>query len=332
MKNLLLAAVFLMAGTTAFAKKVQFNVDMTGQTVSTNGLHVTGDFQTAAGYSGGNFDPATTSMVRQGATQIYSVTVSIPAFAAYQYKFVNGDQLYDAEFVPAESRVDPTINDNRWIYADSLGPDTLKIPAIMYGANAPSGLYLLRFKVDLRSNQPTAAIGAHVAGSFQGTANPATVRLYSFSDSVYQYITYVTAGTYSYKYYSGNTAGTSETVPAACATGSNRSIAVSADIVLSAVCFSSCSACNATGVAVLNNTAGVTVAPNPVQDYTLITFKDQNNSHNLTLTDVSGRTVYNVTTHATSQRIERNGLPSGIYFLRIATAAGTLLNAKLSFQ
>jgi len=52
MKKLLLATAALAMFTGAFAKKVKFQVDMTGQTVSANGVHVAGNFQAAAGASG----------------------------------------------------------------------------------------------------------------------------------------------------------------------------------------------------------------------------------------------------------------------------------------
>lgn len=332
MKKILLAATALLLSTGAFAKKVKFSVDMTGQAIAANGLHIEGDFQTAAGYTGGDHNSGSTSLTQEGATNIWSVTVNIPAFKAYEFKYINGNQFYDAEFVPQESRVN-TINDYRWIYVDSLGNDTMKLAAIQYGLNAPANLNLVRFRVDLRNALPAAATGAHVAGAFQGS-NPATTRLYSFADSVYEYIAYVTAGTYAYKYYSGNTSATAETVPAACAANGNRNVAVTGDIVLNTVCFSSCSACVSTAVhgptAAASSTA--VIAPNPVQDYLLINFNDGAAAHDVSLTDMTGRTVRRIQQlSAPSLRIDRGSLPAGIYTLSISTD-GQVANTKISLQ
>ena len=67
-------------------RNVTFQVDMTGQTVSANGVHIAGDFQSAAG-APGNWDPAATALTQVGTTNIYEVQVSIPD-GIYQFKFI----------------------------------------------------------------------------------------------------------------------------------------------------------------------------------------------------------------------------------------------------
>src|SRR5437868_4873019 len=91
----LVAALFL--STTVFAKKVKFAVDMTGDTINVTGMHIGGDFQTAAGFAGGDWMPNTTPLTQEGVTDIWSIVVDIPAFQKYEYKILNGDQWYDAE-------------------------------------------------------------------------------------------------------------------------------------------------------------------------------------------------------------------------------------------
>ena len=117
----LLLSIFAM---NVSAKKVKFAVDMTGQIINTTGIHISGDFQTIAGFPGGDWASNTTPLTQEGTTDIYSIVVDIPAFAKYEYKFLNGDQFYEAEFVPVESRVGYNFDDNRWIYVDSLADDT----------------------------------------------------------------------------------------------------------------------------------------------------------------------------------------------------------------
>jgi alpha-amylase len=126
MKKYMLFAVIFMISTAVSAKKVRFAVDMTGQTVSTTGVHVAGDFQEEAGFSGGDWQPNTTTMINEPGLEIYSVVVDIPAFTKYEYKFLNGDQWYDVEFVPVESRVGYNFE---WIGRTNCGRRRLRPPA-----------------------------------------------------------------------------------------------------------------------------------------------------------------------------------------------------------
>src|SRR5690242_14171373 len=103
--NILSFALLLAVSASVSAKKMKFAVDMTGIVIYVTCMHIGGDFQTLAGFAGGDWQPNTTSIPQEGATAVYSIVVDIPAFRKYEYKFINGDQWYDAEFVPAESRV-----------------------------------------------------------------------------------------------------------------------------------------------------------------------------------------------------------------------------------
>jgi hypothetical protein len=120
----LLALISLLSGTT-YSKFVEFAVNMNYDTVSTNGVHVSGDFQALAGFAGGNWNPGSTILTQVGTSGIYHVIVNIPAKKKYEYKYVNGIEFYESEYVPEESRVGYLFNDNRWFYLDSLNNDTL---------------------------------------------------------------------------------------------------------------------------------------------------------------------------------------------------------------
>ena len=91
MKKVLDRCCIIWLGWTWGQVNVTFQVDMTGQTVRPNGVHVAGSFQ--------NWNPASTALTNQG-NGIYSVTLSIPA-GTYQYKFINGNDWPQAESVPA---------------------------------------------------------------------------------------------------------------------------------------------------------------------------------------------------------------------------------------
>lgn len=229
------------------ARVVKFSVDMAGQEISPNGVHVTGDFQELAGFPGGDWSPNSTPLAREGQTTIYSTLVSIPAFRYYEYRFVNGDQFYETEFVPVESRIGYDFNDNRWIYVDSLANDTLDVGAFLFGGNAPAGKFLLRFNLNAQLLANVHPAGIRVAGSFNSW-NTAQTRLVSFDGQHWEGIVYLPAGNYAYRYVNGNTSSGLEIVPAACSAGGNREIALSDHFVLESVCFGACVDCDAVGI------------------------------------------------------------------------------------
>lgn len=316
MKKLVLISTALLLTLTISAKMVKFEVDMTDQTISTYGVHVSGDFQALAGYSGGDWQPGTTEMTNENGTQIYSVIVDIPAFAKYEYKFLNGDQWYDVEFVPWESRVGYNFNDNRWIFVDSVANDTTTTMPILYSGNAPAGLKLLRFKVDMQDVSAISPDGVHVAGSFQGW-DPLINRLFDFDTTVYEYMAYVEQGYCEFKYFNGNTTGTEENVPDECAVNGNRWVTVVNDTVLDAVCFSECLACITTEVPEIAATKAITLYPNPASFYTIVVFNDGIELHNVSLIDVNGRTVAEYRNYRHPELlIKTTCLSKGIYLIK----------------
>jgi alpha-amylase len=314
MKKFLLFLFAFTITTAAVAKKLKFSVDMSAETVSPNGVHVMGDFQVPAGYAA-DWDPGLTKMVQEGSTTIYSVIVDVPAFTMYQYRYVNGDQGYEAEFVPYYSRlVDPDM-DNRWIYLDSLDNGITDIGALLYEKNAPAGKFLLRFKVDMTKQFP-ANDRPHVEGSFQNW-DPKATALYAVDDTVYQYIAYVTAGTYQFKYINGNVVGKEETVSGACAIAGSRNVVVSADIVLDLVCFSFCKSCEAVnGIFEQAAVKKLNIYPNPSDEYTILQFNDTESSHTVFITDITGKMVRTYENYTNAElRIDREQLNTGLYFI-----------------
>ncbi|MBL7921760.1 MAG: T9SS type A sorting domain-containing protein [Bacteroidia bacterium] len=318
MKKLLSLLIILCISSGVFAKKVKFAVNMGTNTISPNGIHVIGDFQVIAGFGTSDWDPGTTSLTQEGSSTIYSIIVNIPAFNKYEYKFVNGNQTYEAEFVPEEARVGYNFNDNRWLYVDSLANDTTFVGAIMFGGNAPFGKSLIRYKVDMSGVLPVSANGTHVGASYQNF-NPATVFMYSFGNDVYEIINYVTNGTYQFKFYNGNTIGNSETVPGSCATSGNRSIIVTKDTVMPEICFSSCAVC-ALGVGVKENSSSalsLKMYPNPAKNVVTLNSKIKG-IYAIVVFDAKGKQVMlvkNVETETTQLNIQ--DLNAGIYFVRL---------------
>jgi hypothetical protein len=330
MKKIISSLLLLTIATGTFAKKVKFAVDMTNETISPNGIHVTGDFQTLAGFPGGDWASNTTPLTQEGATAIYSIVVDIPAFAKYEYKYVNGDQFYEAEFIPVESRVGYNFNDNRWLYLDSLADDTTYIGALVFAANAPMGMTLVRFLVNMQ-NETISANGVHVAGDFQGW-NPETNILYSFGSNIFEGIAYVNTGTIAYKYYNGNTAGDNEIVPAICSVNSNRELNVTGDIVLSEVCYAACTACTV-GMKEVNETKSISLSPNPSRSFCNLEIKDSAVSHNIILTDVTSRLVRTYENHTPSTLIIfKDNLKPGVYFVTVTNEQQAISTSKLIIE
>jgi hypothetical protein len=332
MKKLFTILTILFVSQLAFAKKIKFAVDMTGIPISVNGMHVAGSFQTIAGFPGGDFAPGTTSLTQEVAdTNIYSIVLDLPAFTEYEYYFVNGDQGYEAEFVPTESRVQYNFNSNRWLYLDSLSNDTTFVGAIKFGENAPFGKYLLRFKVDMQNEANIAASGVHVATSFD-FFNATKNRMYSFDGIVYEYIAYIDTfnTTVNYRYVNGNTITQGELLPGACNVFGNREITITNHTEADVVCYSSCAACVPNGIAENKLKQNLRMYPNPSTVYSIIEFNDNSTIHLVQLVDITGRVVRTYQNYsAATLRIESSELSKGIYLVQIQNDRNEFLKTKL---
>ena len=132
------AALLAMSG--AFAKKVVFKVDMTGQTVSANGVHIAGNFKNVDGDNTDenpnqwNWDPSKNAMTNGGSGNIYSIMMDLAGGFVYEYKIINDDKWGPGEEgIPAESQVGGG-NSNRWTWVGS-GTDTVEMAAVTFGGN-----------------------------------------------------------------------------------------------------------------------------------------------------------------------------------------------------
>ena len=330
MKKIIIATLAICVSLMAEAKKVKFSVDMTGQTLTPNGIHVTGDFQIAAGFGGNNWDCGVMELMKEPSdTNIYSIVVDIPAFQKYEYKFVNGEFCYEVEVVPESAAANYNFSDNRWIFVDSLDNDTTKLGAVRFNNSSPANLTLVRYRINMMQESSISPSGVHVAGSFQGW-DPMKDRLYSFSNNVYEWISYVTTGAYEFKYYNGGTTANSETVPSACATNGNRSINVTQDTVLSLLCYSSCSLCYPAAVGDYSLASQITIAPNPMQTSTSVSFKDPNGEYEVSLLDMTGKVV--LRNRVSGQQSVNASFNSGIYLVKIRNKAGNQSTHKLVIQ
>lgn len=335
MKKLLFVVPFILAVTQLFAKKVKFAVDMTGQIISPLGVHVAGDFQVLAGYPM-DWDFAGTILSQEANSTIYSIVVDIPAFKKYEFKFINGDQGYEAEYVPDEVRVGYDFNDNRWMYVDSLSNDTSFIGAVQFGLSSPVGKYTIRYKVDM-TNVTASSNGIHAAtdyNSFSAVKNTMFTFTTNPAVNVYEVINYVDAGTYNFNFINGNNVSNQEpSVPSACSNSGIRYITVSKDTVFPDVCYNYCVACSLTGVK--ENTKNVSefnLYPNPAKNnLTVVSTKEFITS--IEIYNVNGQSIISENV-AFSNKYQFNNLElaKGLYLVKVKGTNNTQQNIKLIIE
>lgn len=208
---------------------VTFQVDMSQQTVSGNGVHIAGSFQ--------GFNPGSSPMTPIGGG-IYSRTFSIEQGSTIQYKFINGNAWGSDETVPGGCNT----SGNR-AYTVPVGGGT--IPPVCYGSCSSCAPIMVNvtFQVDM-SQQTVSGNGVHIAGIFQGwnpSASPMTpigAGIYSRTFSIEQ------GSTVQYKFINGNAWGSDESVPGGCNVSGNRSYTVPVGGgTIASVCYGSCTAC-----------------------------------------------------------------------------------------
>jgi hypothetical protein len=314
MKKLILLLLIASSITNLNAKYVKFSVDMSEQTINALGVHVAGDFQKIAGYTE-DWNSSITTLTKEGNTSIYSIVVNIPANNKYEFKFINGDQFYDVEFVPIESRVGYEFNDNRWIYIDSLKSDTTIIPAVKFGGNAPEGYYLNRFIVNM-SKEKVNSNGVHLFGTFSNW-NALDNYMYSFDGLRYEIILYFKNEEIEFKFVNGDQTSNAESIFGSCKNANgNRTISVSSDNIMIPMCYEECSYC-LSDVEVQIELKDDIIFPNPANEsfsiklendkWYLISIFD-NNANNLQTFKTFGNSNY---------LINSENFPAGYYFVRL---------------
>lgn len=224
-----------------------FQVDMSQDSVSANGIHVAGNFQNAAGF-GADWNPAGSPMTDLNGDGIYELTVQIPA-GIYEYKFINGNSWLEEESLPGYC----TFNNNRGLV---FGSDTT-LPAVCFSACDPCSVipdnsHLLTFSVDM-SREVVDTAGVFVTGNFAIAAGLDSVNwranglelLDPDGDSIYEATITVPTGVYEYKFVNGKFWGQDEQITGSCVAGMNRVIMVNTDRSLATVCFANCISCQA---------------------------------------------------------------------------------------
>lgn len=239
MKKFLLLTTALATFSGVFAKKVAFVVDMTGQTVGSNGVHVAGNFQ--------NWNPGGTPLLPiPGQPNMYGTLLDINAKQVIEFKLINGNDWPQEESVPALVKKGHSLNGqdngNRWMYIDSTANDTTVIN-LKFSAAAPTGKYAVRFAVDMEKVATIAPEGVLLAGSFTSWADgqKRMANLFADKNKVFEYIALLDTAQHGYKFKNGDNGW--ESVSGSCLVGNDRGVKASADVALAKVCFASCDAC-----------------------------------------------------------------------------------------
>jgi hypothetical protein len=257
MKKQLLFSVLIVGtlGLLNAQQEVTFSVNMQGQTVNANGVHVAGNWQSEAGL-GEDWQPNTATMNDNG-DGTYSYTCTLPD-GVYEYKFVNGNDWQEPggtpENIPAICQVGGG-NENRFFVVDGAPFGT---PAIAFGGSAASDAGNLfkasRFTVDMPTSLTIDPTGVYLSGTFMDEFSGGglidwvdKIKLYDINagDGAANYTGIVyypeaVTGTFNYSFYNG---ATQELLPTACQGGSfpTRFFALEATSELTPkFCFASC--------------------------------------------------------------------------------------------
>jgi len=243
------------------ATNVTFRVNMAGLTVNSAGMHIAGNLQ--------GWNPGSTAMTQDpNNANIWTYTTKLTPGDNLEFKFINGNSWGQDESIPSACAV----GGNRGHTVSGNGNDTL--PLYFFGS-CQSGLVPLQsvtFQVDM-TGLTVSSNGVHIAGSFQGW-NPAVTPMTpaAHNGNIYTYTTNLPLGdVVEWKYINGNSWGSEEFVPGACAIngqgGGNRShTVVAGNNILSPVMFGSCSVFTPVPVNVtfMLSMQGLTVSPNGV--------------------------------------------------------------------
>jgi len=222
--------------------QVTFQVDMSRQTVSPDGVHISGSFN--------GWNPGSTALTA-GSNGVYSVTLPLMEEETFTYRFVNGNSMSGLEIVPSDCGVAGGSGFyNRSITIPSQ--DTI-LEAVCFSMCTQCPVDIpVTFVVDM-SEEVISPAGVHLAGSFNNWSTGSTPMV-AGANQVYTTTLMLTPGQFHvYRFVNGNTTAGYESVPAGCGSpssggGYDRYVSVpQADTLLPEVCFSSCTDCGGTG-------------------------------------------------------------------------------------
>lgn len=248
MKGYLLNILFLLlclSNLQSQTYSVTFRVDMSAESVSPNGVHIAGSFQSVAGL-GSNWNPGATIVYDVDGDHIYEITVALPS-GTYEYKFINGNAWGMDENPPSDCSIGNT--NNREVTVQNTD---LILPAFPFNGCIPS----LRLAVNL-SHQAISPGGIHVMGDFQVAAgfaqnwDPGSTVMQDLNrDGTYEIELLLPFGEYQFVFINGDTLLDAENLSGSCSIpGVNglqvRTVTFSSDAEDPDIfCFNTCDRCS----------------------------------------------------------------------------------------
>ncbi len=210
-----------------------FRVNMSGLTVSGNGVHIAGDF----GSNYPQWNPAGIPLTHQGGG-IYGTTLMLVPGQVVPFKFINGNAWGNEEGVPGACNS----GGNRSYTVPASASST---PLVCFGTCGTC--ITITLQVDM-SGETVSPNGVHVAGAFQGW-NPGSTPLTNIGGNIYARTVLVDPNQVSeYKFINGNSWGNDESVANVCSPGGNgnRNFTMgTSSRTLPVVCFRQCLSCTA---------------------------------------------------------------------------------------
>jgi hypothetical protein len=223
--------------------QVTFQVNMTEQVVSADGVHLVGNFQ--------DWDPIATPMLDDDENGVYSVTVTVDENANLIYKFINGNTFDGVESVPGVCGLPDGFGANNRVL--ETGTIDITVPAVCFGACTDCSVAPVfadvTFLVNME-NETVSPDGVFYVGELQGWVAGDTPMLDSDGDGVYELTLSAEVGSeVQFRFLNGNDWPFSETVPAECGVddgfgGMNRTFLVGEiENVYGPICFGGCIDC-----------------------------------------------------------------------------------------
>ena len=220
---------------------ITFQVDMSNETVSEDGVHVAGTFN--------NWDTDSTQMTHIG-DNIYAVILQLGEGEYHEYKFLNGNAWGTDESVPEECAT----GNNRYLTVPDQDSTLLEVCFGSCDVCTSVTDISVTFQVNMSEADSISSEGIHIAGGFQEW-NPGSTVMTDMGGGIYSYTVILQSGSYQeYKFINHNTWAGAEDVPWWCNNNGNRYLTVpESDTILPAVCFESCLVCNPTPIDVTFN-------------------------------------------------------------------------------
>jgi len=224
------------------SSEVTFQVDMSDEVVSANGVHLVGSFN--------SFNPLATPMSDQG-NGVWTTTLVLNQGEVYAYKYLNGNDFLGLESVPSSCGEDDANGGFNRVFTAPLENETLPLHCFSSCNSCVVPDVTLTFQVDM-SNETVDPNGVFIAGSFQDPT-PWVAGVDALTDQgngVWTYELTIPAGSsIEYKFINGTSFIHEESVPASCGVdngfgGFNRSYTIGfSDETIPLHCFSSCDLC-----------------------------------------------------------------------------------------